>query len=89
MPVYAIRSPVSLRLVGELKTQRDHTVNRMSSSLPEGGHSDKYHLDTQKVKTVQKQTPKQANTENQIRSTERSVIYNIPRGLNRFNRCPT
>ena len=27
------------------------------------------YLDTQKVKTVQKLTPKQANTENQIRST--------------------
>ena len=55
----------------------------MSSSLPEGGHSDKYHLDTQKVKTVQKQTPKKS-TENQIRSTELSVkyMYNIPVGLN-------
>ena len=36
----------------------------------------KYHLDTQKVKNVHKLTPKQANIENQIRSTalERSVI---------------
>ena len=52
----------------------------MSASFPEGGHSDKYHLDTHKVKTVWKQTPKQANTENQIGSTERSVIYNITWG---------
>ena len=36
----------------------------------------KYHLETQKVKTVQKLTQKQANTDNQIRSTtlEWSVI---------------
>ena len=36
----------------------------------------KYHLDTQKVKTLQKLTPKQANIENQVRSAalERSVI---------------
>ena len=36
----------------------------------------KYHLNTQKVKTVQKLTPKQANTENQTGSTalERSVV---------------
>ena len=36
----------------------------------------KYHLDTQKVKIVQKLTPKQAKTDNQFRSTalERSVL---------------
>ena len=36
----------------------------------------KYHLDAHTVKTVQKLTPKHANTENQIRSNalERSVI---------------
>ena len=36
----------------------------------------KYHLNTQKVKTVQKLTLKQANTDNKIRSTtlEQSVI---------------
>ena len=38
------------------KKQREHVVNRMSSSLPKGGQTPKYHLDTQ-LKTVQKQTP--------------------------------
>ena len=48
----------------------------MSSSLPKGLNRYKYHLDKQKVQKVQKRSPKQANTENQIRSTalERSVI---------------
>ena len=54
----------------------------MSSSLPKGGQPatfnlvTKYHLDTDKVKTVQKLTPKQADTDSQIRSTalERPVI---------------
>ena len=42
------------------------------------------------MKTVQKLTPKKANTDNQIRSTalERSVILNTTRVLNRFNRRP-
>ena len=39
----------------------------------------KYDLDTQKVKTVQKPTPKQANTKNQIRSTtfeQHKILHN-------------
>ena len=48
----------------------------MSSSLPKDLNRYKYHLDKQKVKTVQIRSQKQANTENQIRSTalEWSVI---------------
>ena len=48
----------------------------MNSSLPKGLNQYKYHLDKQKVKTVRKRSPKQANTENKIRNTalERSVI---------------
>ena len=48
----------------------------MSSSLPKCLKRYKYHPDKQKVKTVQRRSPKQANTENQMRSTslERSVI---------------
>ena len=43
---------------------------------PKGLNRYKYHLDKQKMKTVQKRSPKQANTENQIRiaALERSVI---------------
>ena len=48
----------------------------------------KYHLDKQKVKTVQKRSPKQENTEHQIRSTtlERSV-YKYYWGLKSILRC--
>ena len=35
----------------------------------------KYHLDTQKVKTVQKLTPKQANADNQTRTRVSNINY--------------
>ena len=69
----------------------------MSMSLPlRGGGARRYlnltknHLDTYKVKTVQKMTPKQAKTENQIRITalERSVIYNITVTLKSVQQAP-
>ena len=71
------QSPALKTKVGnKLNIQSEHTVNRMSSSLTKGLNGNKYHLNKKKVKTVQKRSPKQANTENQIRSTalERSVI---------------